>query len=65
MSWTRRCLLIAVVGVGGLAPSVQAATWTEIPSNTAEDITAIEYHSGFALCAQEFGRHDDEEVVVA
>jgi len=43
MSWTRRCLLIAVVGVGGLAPSAQAATWTEIPSNTAEDITAIEY----------------------
>lgn len=43
MSWTRRCALIAVVALGALAPSAQAATWTEVPSNTTEDITAIEY----------------------
>jgi hypothetical protein len=43
MSPTRRCLLAALATAGVLAPSAQAATWSEIPSNTTEDITAVEY----------------------
>ncbi|MEA2232816.1 MAG: hypothetical protein QOD83_2632 [Solirubrobacteraceae bacterium] len=45
MSWIRRCSLIAVVAAGVLAPNAHAASWSEIPSNTAEDITAIEYQA--------------------
>src|SRR3954469_22705572 len=43
MSRTRRFLPLAALALLGLAPSADAATWTEIPSNTTEDITAIEY----------------------
>ncbi len=43
MSRTRRCLLIALAALGASAPAARAATWTEISSGTAEDITAIEY----------------------
>ncbi len=39
----RRCVLIAVAAAAALAPGAQAATWSEIPSGTTEDITAIEY----------------------
>ena len=44
-----RALRIAIVAalsalaIGALAGSASAAIWTEVPSNTTEDITAIEY----------------------
>ncbi|CAA9470867.1 MAG: hypothetical protein AVDCRST_MAG53-1278 [uncultured Solirubrobacteraceae bacterium] len=43
MSHLRRSALVAVATLAALAPGAQAATWTEVPSNTTEDITAIEY----------------------
>jgi len=36
-------VLAAVAMAGALAPGAQAATWSEIPSGTTEDITAVEY----------------------
>jgi hypothetical protein len=36
-------VLVAFAALTATAPAVHAATWSEIPSGTAEDITAIEY----------------------
>lgn len=43
MSRTGRCLPLVALTLFAFAPSADAATWTEIPCNTTEDITAIEY----------------------
>jgi PKD domain len=34
---------LAVLGLGAMAGPASAGIWTEIPSNTADDITAVEY----------------------
>jgi photosystem II stability/assembly factor-like uncharacterized protein len=36
---------LSVLGLGALAGPASAGIWTEVPSNTTEDITAIEYQS--------------------
>lgn len=50
MTWIRRgspriALALGLLTVALLASSARATTWTEIASNTGEDITAIEYQS--------------------
>jgi hypothetical protein len=37
---------VVAISLGATVASAQAATWTEIPSNTSEDITAVEYRGG-------------------
>ena len=39
----RRSLALAVAAFALSAPAAQSATWTEVPSGTTEDITAVEY----------------------
>ena len=49
MSRAVRMLLVSALGVLGLgvgATSASAGIWTEIPSGTAEEITALEYRGG-------------------
>ncbi|HKG02431.1 MAG TPA: hypothetical protein VKB03_04570 [Conexibacter sp.] len=48
MTWIRRgspriALALGLLTAAFFASSARATTWTEIPSNTGEDITAIEY----------------------
>lgn len=38
-----RLLVAAIAALALLAPAADAATWTEVPSGTASEITAIEY----------------------
>ncbi|HMJ04316.1 MAG TPA: hypothetical protein VK506_15355 [Conexibacter sp.] len=50
MTWIRRgspriALALGLLAAALLASSAHAANWAEIPSNTGEDITAIEYQS--------------------
>ena len=42
----RTLLLSAVLALGAGAGSAQAASWTEITSGTADEITAVEYRGG-------------------
>ena len=46
MSRRARTLILAVALAAAGAGSAEAATWTEIPSGTPEDITAVEYRGG-------------------
>jgi photosystem II stability/assembly factor-like uncharacterized protein len=56
MTWIRRaspCFALALglglLALALLAPRAHAVTWTEIPSGTSEDITAIEYQGADRL----------------